>query len=84
MLFHIERVSDSHVDFYKEKPPISGALLRTVTTKWGSECFHWVIEVNSIEEFAELGKRAKNKIIVDFNDGYYRMPELLIYDDYIE
>lgn len=84
MLFHIERASDSYKDFDKTKPPISGASLRVVTTKSGTECFHWVIEANSIEELAELGKRAKSRIVVDFNDDYYRMPELLIYDDYIE
>ena len=84
MLFHIERVSDSYKDFDKTKPPISGASLRVATTKSGTECFHWVVEVNSIEELAELGKRAKSRIIVDFFNNYWRMPKLLIYDDYIE
>ncbi len=84
MLFHIKRVSDSYVEFDKEKPPISGALPKKVVTTSGRECFHWVIKVNSLEELAELGERAKSRIIIDFNDNYYRMPELLIYDDYIE
>ena len=84
MLFHIERASDSHADFDKAKPPIFGASLRVITTKSGCECFHWVIEVNSIEKLSELGKYARNKIIVDFNNDYWRMPKLLIYDDYIE
>ena len=84
MLFHIERASDSYVDFDKAKPPISGASLSAVTTASGHECFHWMIEVNSIKELSELGKCTKSRIIVDFNDNYWRMPELLIYDDYIE
>ena len=84
MLFHIERASDFHVDFEKTNPPISGAFLRVVITKSGAEYSHWVIEVNSLEELAKLGECAKSRIIIDFNGSYWRMPKLLIYDDYIE
>ena len=84
MMLFSKRASDFSVDFDKTKPPISGAFPRMVVTKSGRVCFHWVIEANSIEELAELGQCAESRIVVDFNDDYWRMPELLIYDDYIE
>lgn len=84
MLFHIERASDHYVGLEKAKPPISGALLKAITTIDGCERFHWIIEANSIEKLSELGKCARNEIIVNFNNDYWRMPTLLIYDDYIE
>lgn len=84
MLFHIERASDSRVDFDKAKPPISEASLRKVVTKSGCECLHWVFEANSIEELSKLGNRTGSRIVVDFNDDYWGMLELLIYDAYIE
>jgi hypothetical protein len=72
MLFNITRASTG---FEETVPPCEGCIKEERSE-------HWKIEIKDLNELAELAEKEDTLIIYPKKSG--NLPEIVIYDDYVE
>lgn len=80
MKFLVERASE----WRDEVAPCDGAVLEDFYLEgWNEVVRRWTIKFDSYEELVEFTKREK-RVVIDWSIYSLELPEITIYDDYIE